>query len=79
MVKQIQSDRTRGYGSGDNGQETNTDYLNRHGEEWKPPTGEVHLHLIFKQDVRWRVVGRGSSVCCFPGRCHRVTLGLLVD
>ena len=79
MVKQIPSNRTRGSGSGDQGQETNTDYLNKHGEEWKPPTGNVHLHLVFKQDVHWRVVSRGSSVCSEPGRCHPITISLLVD
>ncbi|KKM92728.1 hypothetical protein LCGC14_1215450 [marine sediment metagenome] len=74
MVKQIPSDRPRGFGSGENGQETNTDYLNRNAEGWEPPMGEVHMHLIYKQDAHWRIVSRGSSVCRYPGRCYKVTI-----
>lgn len=73
-MKQIPRNRTRGTGSGENGQETNTDYLNSHAEGWEPPKGNVHMHLIFKQDAHWRIVSRGSSVCSVPGRCHQVYL-----
>ena len=55
--------------------ETNTDYLNKHAEEWKPPLGsDLHLHLIYAKQVHWRVVSRASSVCKVPGRCHRVSV-----
>ncbi|KKK60041.1 hypothetical protein LCGC14_3028330 [marine sediment metagenome] len=74
MVKQIPSNRTLGSGSGEMGQETNVDYLRRHAEEWEPPLGKGHLHLISKMDVHWRVVDRGSSVCSEPGRCHLITI-----
>ena len=55
--------------------ETNTDYLNKHAAEWRPPFGtSLHLHLIYQKSVHWRVVSRGSSVCKVPGRCHRVSV-----
>ena len=77
MVKQIPDNAIRPFtGSGEQGQSTNTDYLNKHGEEWEPPIGKVHLHLIFKQDVHWRVVSRGSSVCSYPGRCRRALISI---
>ncbi|KKN47197.1 hypothetical protein LCGC14_0665380 [marine sediment metagenome] len=81
MVKPIPSRRERGLRKldrdeyGEHYQETNTDYLNKHAvEEYPPPLGDVHLHLIYARSVHWRVVERGSSVCKVPGRCHLVTL-----
>jgi hypothetical protein len=55
--------------------ETNTDYLNRHANEWKAPLGAgLHLHLIYARTIHWRVVDRASSVCKVPGRCYRVAI-----
>lgn len=52
--------------------ETNTDYLNKHAEEYEPPLGHnLHLHLIYAHTVHWRVVQQASAVCKIPGRCHR--------
>ncbi len=90
MVKQIPKDRPLsgkqlpgGYdedGEGPGLVETNVMYLNVHAEEWKPPTGGVHLHLMYTGGrVRWQVAELGSLVCKIPGRCHPVTLGLQVD
>ena len=60
---------------GEHFQETNTDYLNEHAvEEYPPPLGNVHLHLIYARSVHWRVIEQASSVCKIPGRCHLVTL-----
>ena len=74
-MKQIPRNADRGFtGSGEHGQATNTDYLNRHAGEWEPPKGNVHMHLIYKQDTHWRIIERGSSVCSVPGRCHRVNI-----
>jgi len=78
-MKQIPSQRSKGRptGYGDDycyGGATNTDYLNKHAKEWKPPLGHLHLHLIFARSVHWRVVDRASSVCSVPGRCYRVSI-----
>ena len=55
--------------------ETNTDYLNKHAEEWVPPLGiGLHLHLIYSKQVHWRVVDRASSVCKILNRCRRVNI-----
>jgi hypothetical protein len=55
--------------------ETNTDYLNKHAEEWDAPLGEdLHLHLIYAKHVHWRVVGQSSAVCKIAGRCHKVDI-----
>lgn len=77
-MKQIPSQRGRGRTTpmlyGDDyyyGGQTNTNYLNKHAKEWKPPFGHMHLHLIFARTVHWRIVDRASSVCRVPGRCHR--------
>lgn len=56
-------------------EETNTDYLNKHAEEYTPPAGRVHLHLIYAHTVHWRVVGQASSVCKIPGRCKKAFIG----
>ena len=75
MTKQIPKDTNFGtYGSGENGQATLIDWLDKHATEWEPPQGELHLHLMFKRRVYWQVAERGSSVCSVPGRCHRVTI-----
>lgn len=75
MVKQISRHISLGYsGSGENGQATLVDYLDAHAREWKPPMGEVHLHLMHKGRAYWQVVERGSSVCKVPGRCHLITI-----
>ncbi|KKL14856.1 hypothetical protein LCGC14_2511450 [marine sediment metagenome] len=77
MVKQIP--RNAGFphsGSGEMGQATLVDYLDAHAEEWRPPIGEVHLHLMVKRRVYWQVVERGSSICSVPGRCHRALLSI---
>ena len=82
MPKQIPSYDERGVTSRydhDTGEqyssETNTDYLNEHAKEWRPPFGtSLHLHLVYAKTVHWRVVSRGSSVCKVPGRCHRVSV-----
>ena len=55
--------------------ETNTDYLNKHATEWRPPLGtDLHLHLVYAHTVHWRVVTRASRVCKVPGRCYRVAV-----
>lgn len=54
--------------------ETNTDYLNEHAEEFVPPMGERHMHLIYARTVHWRVVWQGSSVCRVKGRCYKVKI-----
>jgi len=82
MPKQIPSKRGRGvfvdYNPDDAGMhynETNTDYLNEHADEWKPPLGAGrHLHLIYSRQVHWRVVEQGSAVCKIPFRCYRVDI-----
>ena len=84
-VKQIPKDRPLrgeqlpgGYdpetGEGPGLVETNTDYLNAHAQEWRPPLGlGLHLHLMYTGSrVRWQVAERGSIVCKIPGRCQRV-------
>ena len=63
-----------GTGSGEQGQATLVDWLDKHAEEWEPPKGNVHLHLMYAKRLHWRVVERGSSVCSVPGRCHLVTI-----
>jgi len=74
-LKQIPRDTNFGYiGSGENGQATLVDWLDKHAEEWECPNGNVHLHLIYAKRLHWRVVGRVSAVCSVPGRCHRVTI-----
>ncbi len=87
MAKQIPPKKERdvksivpspGWGSDDYGMymyETNTDYLNKHADEWKPPFGEGrHMHLIYSKQVHWRIVEQGSAVCQIPGRCYRVDI-----
>ena len=84
MVKQIPKDRPLrgkqlpgGYdedGEGPGLIETNVAYLDKHAEEWKPPVGEVHLHLMYTGRVHWQVAERGSSVCTVSGRCHLMTV-----
>ncbi|KKK49376.1 hypothetical protein LCGC14_3135680 [marine sediment metagenome] len=85
MVKQVPRDRPLrgkqlpgGYnaeGEGPGLVETNVMYLNAHAEEWKPPTGDLHLHLMcVNSRVRWQVAELGSLVCKVPGRCHLVTV-----
>ncbi|KKM73401.1 hypothetical protein LCGC14_1410850 [marine sediment metagenome] len=75
MVKQIPKDTNFGsYGSGENGQATLVDWLDKHAEEWRPPTGDIHLHLMYARVLHWRVVERGSSVCKVPGRCYLMTV-----
>ncbi len=84
MAKQLRSKRVRGIVSyayherdmaGEHMYETNTDYLNKHADEWKPPLGEGrHMHLIYSKQVHWRIVEQGSSVCAVPGRCFRVDI-----
>ncbi len=87
MVKQIPKDRPLrgkqlpgGYdedGEGPGLVETNVAYLDKHAEEWKPPVGEVHLHLMHTGGrVRWQIAELGSSVCKVPGRCHRALLSI---
>ncbi len=84
MVKQIPADRPLagkqlpgGYDEDGNGPglvETNIMYLSEHAEEWTPPAGNVHLHLMYTGRVHWQVAERGSRVCSIPGRCHLVTI-----
>ncbi len=86
MVKQIPKDRplrgkalSGGYdpetGEGPRLLETNVAYLDKHAEEWKPPVGEVHLHLMYTGGrVRWQIARLGSLVCKVPGRCHLMTV-----
>ena len=86
MAKQIPTKKDRGvkfapvssWGDDDYGMhmyETNTDYLNKHADEWKPPFGEGrHMHLIYSKQVHWRIVEQGSAVCQIPGRCYRVNI-----
>ncbi len=86
MAKQMPTKKERdvhvvpspGWGDDDYGMhmyETNTDYLNKHADEWHPPFGYgLHLHLIYSKQVHWRVVDRGSSVCGIPGRCWRADI-----
>jgi hypothetical protein len=76
-MKQIPTKRNRtdeGCGSGEYGNVTSTDYLDRHAEEWRPPFGVMHLHLIYARTIHWRVVDRASSVCKISGRCYRVNI-----
>ena len=54
--------------------ETNVMYLNAHAEEWKPPMGDLHLHLMYAGRVHWRTASKGSQVCKIPGRCYKVTI-----
>ncbi len=83
MPKQIPTKRSRGvftdyHDADDVGmhyEETNTDYLNEHAHEWKPPVGLArHMHLIYSKQVHWRIVEQGSAVCSIPGRCYRVDI-----
>lgn len=75
MAKQIPVSFAGFAGSGEYGQATNTDYLNKHAHEWKPPVGLArHMHLIYSSQVHWRIVEQGSAVCSIPGRCYRVDI-----
>ena len=84
MVKQIPKDRPLrgkqlpgGYnedGEGPGLVETNTQYLSEHALEWKPPLGDLHLHLMYTGRVHWQVAEKGSHVCKVPGRCLPVTI-----
>ncbi len=87
MTKQIPKDRPLagkqlpgGYdedGVGPGLVETSVMYLNSHAQEWKPPIGDVHLHLMYTGGrVRWQIAISGSSVCKFPGRCHRASISI---
>lgn len=78
MVKQPPSKGLRGplpgMGSGETGDHTTVDWLNHHAEEFEPPMGNLHMHLIFAQTLHWRIVTKGSFVCHVPGRCHLVRI-----
>ncbi len=77
MTRQIPAGTNFGtYGSGENGQATLVDWLDKHATEWEPPKGEVHLHLMWARRLHWVVVERGSSVCSVPGRCHRALISI---
>ena len=78
MVVCLASQLPGGYdpidGTGPGLVETNVDYLSKHAEEWEPPRGNVHLHLMFNRRVYWQIVERSSRVCNVPGRCHLIRI-----
>ncbi len=79
MAKQMPTYKDRGATIGDTygeypASETSTEYLNKHAEEWKPPFGAQHMHLIYAKHVHWRIVSQGSAACQIPGRCHRADI-----
>ena len=83
MTKQVPSKASRGVHKapsdpfhdefyGEHMYETNTDWLNKHAEDYEVPSGRLHLHLTYAHTVHWRAVTKGSHVCKIPGPCHIV-------